>query len=120
MISLPDHLADLCEPAESVALGATQRVRLEVRNDAFHEICNRSGFVLKVRSDRDSRIQPHSKKACRSPSSSRSLALSESENDGRASSPTFIFGRIAKAMQKHPSPSVNPVTNQGSNRTATP
>jgi hypothetical protein len=75
---------------------------------------------LKVRSLRDSRIQPHSKKACRSPSNARSLSFKESENDGRASSPTRSFGRMANEMQKHPSPSARPVTNQGSNRTAAP
>jgi hypothetical protein len=34
MISLSDHLADLGECAEAVALDATQRIRLEVRNDS--------------------------------------------------------------------------------------
>ena len=30
-ISLSDHLADVCEPAEAAPLGALQRIRLEVR-----------------------------------------------------------------------------------------
>jgi hypothetical protein len=46
MISLSDHLADLCEPAERVALGATRRIRLEVRNDVVQEIADRPGLVL--------------------------------------------------------------------------
>jgi hypothetical protein len=41
MISLPDHPADLGEPFEAVALGATQRVRLEVRHDMTHEVADR-------------------------------------------------------------------------------
>jgi hypothetical protein len=120
MISLSDHPADLGEPAKAVALGATKRIRLEVRHDAIRELSRRANLVLEGSIGRDSRIQPHSKKACRSPSSSRSLSFSESENEGRASRPTFIFGRIAMDTQKHPSPSARPVTNQGSNRTATP
>jgi hypothetical protein len=46
MISLPDHLADLRESAEAVALDATERIRLEVRNDVFQELTHRSGLVL--------------------------------------------------------------------------
>src|SRR5215207_1845460 len=46
MISLPDHLADLGEPAEAAPLGAAQRIRLEVRNYVVDEICDRPSFVL--------------------------------------------------------------------------
>jgi hypothetical protein len=120
MISLSDHLADLGEPAKAVALGATKRIRLEVRQMRFESSGTERTSYLKVRSDRDSRIQPHSKKACSPPSRWRSLSFNESENEGRASRPTFIFGRIAMDTQKHPSPSAKPVTNQGSNRTVIP
>jgi hypothetical protein len=46
MISLPDHLAGRGEPIEAVALRATQRVRLEVRDDPLYEVADRPSLVL--------------------------------------------------------------------------
>ena len=68
MMSLSHHLADLCEPLEAAAFHATQGVSLKVRNDEIREVEHRPGLYLKVRSERDSRIPPHSKKACSSQS----------------------------------------------------
>src|SRR3989442_1636536 len=69
---------------------------------------------LKVRSDRDSRIQPHPKNACRSVRSDLSFSFRESEKDGRTSRPVLSLARSAKDTQKHPSPSARPVTYHGS------
>jgi hypothetical protein len=46
MISLSDHLADLREPAEAAAFNAAERIRLEVRNDVFQELADRTDFIF--------------------------------------------------------------------------
>src|SRR5215217_724707 len=46
------------------------------------EVAERSSFVLEGPSERDSRIHPHSRNACRSSSSSRSRPFNESEKEG--------------------------------------
>jgi hypothetical protein len=120
MTSLLDHLADVEKPSRLLALSPRRGKRLKCGRIA----CTKSSIdrtsYLKVRSLVERRIQPHSKNVCRPCSRRRSFSFNETENDGLTSRPARSFGRIATEMQKHPSPSVRPVTYHGSSGTTTP
>ena len=120
MISLSDHPAHLRESSEASRLCSAKREVLECGTIRLVSSDVERTSYLKVRSPRDSRIQPHPKNSCRAVSKSWSFSFSESEYEGRASSPVLIFARSAMDTQKHPSPSVRPVTYHGSSVKPTP
>ena len=120
MMALLHHPAYAAEACTASRVVSPQGEAFQMRQDRVHMVAKRPHLILVGAVALDARIQPQPKNACRLSSSPRSFSFNESAKEGLTSRPDRSFARMAKEMQKHPSPSARPVTYQGSSGWALP